>query len=197
MTATLQRSSPESTLMPPAAASCAAGAKPANSVNVVDSRAFRQALGHFPTGVAIVTTRCPDGRAVGLTINSFTSLSLEPPLVMWSLVNHSPSLDIFQSCTHFAINVISQEQVPVALGFANSQVKDKFALISHMDGEEGVPLLDDCVATFVCENYRQHEGGDHTLFIGRVVRHTTLTEHEPAVFHRGRFATLTTPQGDR
>ncbi|WP_445819191.1 flavin reductase family protein [Alcaligenes sp. SDU_A2] len=183
--------------MPVAAASCAAGNTPAHSVNVIDSRAFRQALGHFPTGVAIVTTRCPDGRAVGLTINSFTSLSLEPPLVMWSLVNHSPSLDIFQHCTHFAINVISQEQIPMAMGFANSQVKDKFALVSHVDGEEGVPLIDDCVATFVCENYRQHEGGDHTLFIGRVVRHSTLTEHEPAVFHRGRFANLITPQGDR
>ncbi|WP_394063118.1 flavin reductase family protein [Alcaligenes sp. WGS1538] len=192
-TATLQRPSPE----PAPVLAAGPRAQSAGGPNVIDSRAFRQALGHFPTGVAIVTTRCPDGRAVGLTINSFTSLSLEPPLVMWSLVNHSPSLEIFQNCSHFAINVISQEQVPVALGFANSQVKDKFALVSHMDGEEGVPLIDDCVATFVCENYRQHEGGDHTLFIGRVVRHNTLTEHEPAVFHRGRFATLSTPQGDR
>ena len=200
-TATLQDSSSQTAAQRQAVSAqalAAADAKPTPSnLNVVDSRAFRQALGHFPTGVAIVTTRCPDGRAVGLTINSFTSLSLEPPLVMWSLVNHSPSLEIFEKCSHFAINVISQEQVPVALGFANSQVKDKFALISHVDGEEGVPLLDDCVATFVCENYRQHEGGDHTLFIGRVVRHTTLTEHEPAVFHRGRFANLTTPSGDR
>lgn len=161
-----------------------------NAVNLFDSRAFRHALGHFPTGVAIVTTRTPEGRPVGLTINSFSSLSLEPPLIMWSLVNHSPSLSIFEQCNYFAINVISQQQVEAALGFANSQVEDKFALVSHVDGEEGVPLLDHCVATFVCENYQRHEGGDHTLFIGRVVRHSTITEHEPAVFHRGKFTRL-------
>lgn len=164
--------------------------EPETNVNLFDSRAFRQALGHFPTGVAIVTTRTPEGRPVGLTINSFSSLSLEPPLIMWSLVNHSPSLSVFENCNYFAINVISQSQTEAALGFANPKVEDKFALVSHVDGEEGVPLIDDCVATFVCENYRQHEGGDHTLFIGRVVRHSTITEHEPAVFHRGKFTRI-------
>lgn len=164
--------------------------EPETNVNLFDSRAFRQALGHFPTGVAIVTTRTPEGRPVGLTINSFSSLSLEPPLIIWSLVNHSPSLSVFENCNYFAINVISQSQTEAALGFANSKVEDKFALVSHVDGEEGVPLIDDCVATFVCENYRQHEGGDHTLFIGRVVRHSTITEHEPAVFHRGKFTRI-------
>lgn len=161
-----------------------------SSINLVDSKAFRQALGHFPTGVAIVTTRSPEGRPVGLTISSFSSLSLEPPLVLWSLVNHSPSLDVFQNCNYFAINIINQTQTDVAMGFANSKIADKFSLVSHADGEEGVPLIDDCVATFVCENYRQYEGGDHTIFIGRVVRHSTITEHEPAVFHRGKFTNL-------
>lgn len=164
--------------------------EPKSAVNLFDSRAFRHALGHFPTGVAIVTTRTPEGRPVGLTINSFSSLSLEPPLIMWSLANQSPSLNVFENCNYFAINVISQAQVDAALGFANPKIEDKFALVSHMDGEEGVPLLDNCVATFVCKNYRQHEGGDHTLFIGRVVRHSTITEHEPAVFHRGQFTRL-------
>ena len=167
-----------------------AALKPKSAVNLFDSRAFRHALGHFPTGVAIVTTRTPEGRPVGLTINSFASLSLEPPLIMWSLANQSPSLNVFENCNYFAINVISQAQVDAALGFANPKIEDKFALVSHMDGEEGVPLLDNCVATFVCKNYRQHEGGDHTLFIGRVVRHSTITEHEPAVFHRGQFTRL-------
>lgn len=156
----------------------------------MDSRAFRQALGHFPTGVAIVTTRAADGRAIGLTINSFSSLSLDPPLILWSLVNHSPSLESFERCGHFAIHVISQGQVEAAMGFANSKVQDKFALVSHKDSEEGVPLIDDCVATFVCENHRRHEGGDHTLFIGKVLRYLEKAEHEPAVFHRGRFTNL-------
>lgn len=164
--------------------------EPENAVNLFDSREFRQALGHFPTGVAIVTTRTPDGRPVGLTINSFSSLSLDPPLILWSLVNHSPNLAVFENCTYFAINVISEAQTEAALGFANPKVEDKFSLVSHIDGEGGVPLIDGCVATFVCENYRQHEGGDHQLFIGRVVHHSTLTEHEPAVFHRGKFTRL-------
>lgn len=164
---------------------------PQGTINLFNSDAFRQALGYFPTGVAIVTTRSPDGRPVGLTINSFSSLSLDPPLIMWSLVNHSPNLAIFEQCNHFAINVISQAQIEAALGFANSKIEDKFALVSHADGEQGVPLIDDCVATFVCENYRQYEGGDHTIFIGKVVSHNTITEHEPAVFHRGKFTRLT------
>ena len=160
------------------------------TLNVVDSQAFRQALGCFPTGVAIVTTRTPEGRPVGLTINSFSSLSLEPPLIMWSLANKSPSLNIFQDCDYFAINIINQQQVEAALDFANPKIADKFALVSHADGKEGVPLIDDCVATFVCKNYQQYAGGDHTIFIGRVVRHNTITEHEPAVFHRGQFTAI-------
>ncbi len=158
-----------------------------------DSRVFRQALGHFPTGVAIVTTRAADGRAVGLTINSFSSLSLDPPLVIWSLVNRSPNLESFERCKYFAIHVISQAQAAAALGFANPKIKDKFELVAHKDGEEGVPLIDGCVATFVCENHQRHEGGDHTLFIGKVVRHYAQAELEPAVFHRGRFTALTSP----
>ncbi len=159
----------------------------------MDGRAFRDALGHFPTGVAIVTARAPDGRAVGLTINSFSSLSLDPPLVTWSLVNRSPSLEAFERCSHFAIHVVSQEQVPAALDFANPQIPDKFAQVSHEEGEGGVPVIAGCVATFVCENHRRHEGGDHTLFIGKVVRYSAAPEFEPAVFHRGRFTALASP----
>lgn len=160
------------------------------NVNVLDSRAFRQALGCFPTGVAIVTTRTTKGRPVGLTINSFSSLSLNPPLIMWSLVKHSPSRSFFEKSSYFAINILNSNQTEVALGFANSKVEDKFALVSHADGEEGIPLIDDCVATFVCENYCQYDGGDHVIFIGQVVRHNTITEYEPAVFHRGQFTRL-------
>lgn len=156
---------------------------------LLDSRAFRQALGHFPTGVAVVTTRGSDGRPVGLTINSFSSLSLDPPLILWSLVNHSPSLDIFLNCDHFAINIMSEAQAELALNFANPKVEDKFAMAAHQDCEEGIPLIDGCSARFVCENYQSHEGGDHRLFIGRVLRHEA-DGHAPAVFHQGRFARL-------
>lgn len=162
----------------------------AGTVRLLDSQSFRHALGHFPTGVAIVTTRNAEGNPIGLTINSFASLSLNPPLISWGLANNSPNLNTFQQCHYFAINVLSQTQVDKALQFANSKVKDKFALISHTDGEEGVPLIDDCVATFVCKNHNQHREGDHTLFIGQVVHHSTLTHHAPAIFHRGQFTQL-------
>lgn len=161
-----------------------------------DSHTFRQALGHFPTGVAIVTTRSPEGRPVGLTINSFASLSLDPPLVLWSLVKHSPSLAFFQDCKHFAIHVISQHQVEAALGFANSRTEDKFSLVSHSSSDEGIPVIDDCIATFICENHNQHDGGDHTLFIGKVIRHDTEPTLAPAVFHRGGFTHLQQQSGD-
>lgn len=160
------------------------------SVRLLDSQSFRHALGHFPTGVAIVTTRNPQGQPIGLTINSFASLSLTPPLISWGLANTSPNLSAFKQCRYFAINVLTNAQVKEALHFANSSIKDKFALISHTDGKQGVPLLDDCVATFVCANHNHHIEGDHTLFIGRVIEHNTLTHHAPAVFHRGQFTQL-------
>lgn len=159
-------------------------------IHLIDQRDFRRALGYFPTGVAIVTTRTPEGRPIGLTINSFSSLSLDPPLIMWSLANRSVSLSAFQESSYFAINILNRDQVEAALGFASSDVQDRFALVSHADGQEGVPLIDNCVATFVCENYQQYPGGDHTIFIGQVVRHSTIAEHEPAVFHRGQFTTI-------
>lgn len=165
-------------------------------IHVIDQRGFRRALGYFPTGVAIVTTRTPEGRPVGLTINSFSSLSLEPPLVMWSLANRSVNLSVFQNCAYFAINILRQEQVEAAMGFADPNIKDKFALVSHADGQEGVPLIDNCVATFVCENYQQYPGGDHTIFIGQVVRHSTIAKHEPAVFHRGQFTSISHQPND-
>lgn len=161
----------------------------ASAATMLDPKALRQALGHFPTGVAVVTTRSASGRPVGLTINSFASLSLEPPLITWSLVNRSPSLDVFLACRHFAINIMSEAQADLALSFANPKVEDKFAAASHQDCEEGIPLIDDCSARFVCENYRSHEGGDHVLFIGRVLRHEA-PGHAPAVFHQGRFTRL-------
>lgn len=164
--------------------------KEPDTAHLLDSQSFRNALGLFPTGVAIITTRHENGTPIGLTINSFTSLSLDPPLVMWSLSNTSPNLPTFKQCHYFAINVLTQDQVQDALHFANSSIKDKFALVSHSDGPEGIPLIDNCAATFICKNHKYHLEGDHTLFIGEVVRHASVTHHEPAVFHRGRFTQL-------
>lgn len=155
----------------------------------MDAKAFRNALGKFPTGVAIVTTRTSDGRPVGLTINSFASLSLDPPLVLWSLVNRSPSLARFVESEHFSINVLAASQAELALSFANSTIQDKFSNAETYDSPEGIPLIADALASFVCCNEQRHAGGDHTLFVGRVVRYF-CQDGEPAVFHKGQFTAL-------
>jgi flavin reductase (DIM6/NTAB) family NADH-FMN oxidoreductase RutF len=155
----------------------------------VQPATLRKLLGTYPTGVAIVTTRASDGRPVGLTINSFASLSLDPPLVLWSLVNRSPSMLAFRECTHFAINVLSGDHESLARRFASAAVPDKFADVAWHTAPEGVPALDEAIATLVCAHDHCRDTGDHLLFVGRVVR-TASREGAPLVFHSGRFTSL-------
>ena len=152
-------------------------------------KTLRGVFGAYPTGVAIVTTRTPDGRAVGLTINSFASLSLEPPLVLWSLVNRSPNLAVFRECSHFTINVLSCEQAELARRFANPAIVDKFEGAPIHETPEGIPAIAGAVATLVCANDQQSDAGDHLLLFGRVQR-IANTSGAPLVFHAGRFTTL-------
>lgn len=155
----------------------------------LDAKALRNALGAFPTGIAIVTTRSASGRAVGLTINSFASLSLDPPLVLWSLVNRSPSLGAFNESDYFCINVLASTQTELAKCFASSAIPDKFQNAQAYDSPERVPVIPGCLASFVCAKEQMHPGGDHTLYIGRVL-HYFIESGEPAVFHRGQFTNL-------
>lgn len=155
----------------------------------LEPRSLRNVLGSYPTGVAIVTTRLPDGRRVGLTINSFASLSLDPPLVLWSLVNKSSNLEAFRSCSHFTINVLSSRQEELARRFANSKLADKFEGTAIVETPEGMPAIHGAVATLVCANDQQSDAGDHLLLFGRVLRIASASE-TPLVFHGGRFAAL-------
>ena len=155
----------------------------------VQPKTLRGVFGAYPTGVAIVTTRTPDGRAVGLTINSFASLSLDPPLVLWSLVDRSPNLAAFRGCSHFAINVLASHQEELARRFASSAVADKFAQAGVVEAPEGVPAIDGASAMLVCANDRQIVGGDHVMFVGRVLR-TASAAASPLVFHAGKFTSL-------
>lgn len=155
----------------------------------IESRSLRQVLGHYPTGVAIVTTRAADGRAVGLTINSFASLSLNPALVLWSLVDRSPNLAVFQSAPHFAISVLASHHQALASRFADPSVVDKFGGVAVREAAEGVPVIADALATLVCAAEQRHTAGDHELFIGRVLR-MDRGDGVPLVFHSGRFAAL-------
>ena len=153
-----------------------------------DPRFLRQALGRFATGVTIITCRGPDGRPVGLTANSFNALSLEPPLVLWSLRSESPSLAAFRAAPVFAVNVLGEAQVDLSRRFASVE-PDKFVEGQWSDGLEGVPVLAGCAAVFECEPFEHRETGDHWLFIGRV-RRAFEAPIAPLVFQSGRYHLL-------
>lgn len=150
---------------------------------------LRSIFGRYPTGVAIVATRASDGRRVGLTINSFASLSLDPPLILWSLVRRSVSLPAFRDCAHFTISVLGSDQQELARRFASATVADKFEGAPVLDMPEGVPAIEGAVATLVCANDRCIDGGDHLLLFGRVLR-VASGSGAPLVFHAGRFTVL-------
>lgn len=156
-----------------------------------DAREFRRALGTFPTGVAVVTTRAPSGAFVGLTINSFTSLSLEPPLVLWALNGASPNLGAFDRAPYFAINILAEEQVELSRRFA-APVGNKFAHLEIHAGIEDVPLIAGCAAHLECRTHARHGGGDHVLFIGQVERFAYDLAKRPLVFYNGRYLTAGT-----
>lgn len=164
------------------------------------TRHLRDALGTFATGVTIVTALDEAGQPTGLTVNSFASVSLNPPLVLWSLVNTSASAPAFRACTHFAINVLAADQLLLAQRFASRGV-DRFKNLPTVRGASGVPLLPGALAWFECRRHVEHEAGDHTIFIGYVERvgyqgaapadlpsappQDRPEAHAPLLYHRG------------
>lgn len=151
----------------------------------IDPRDFRSALGAYATGVTVITAATPDGRLAGLTCNSFASVSLNPPLVLWSLVIYSPSMSIFQNASHFAVNVLGVSQQMLATQFA-TRADDKFAGVSWEPGLGGAPVLADAVATFQCRGADRYYGGDHVIFLGAVEAYA-YNRAEPLLFARGNF----------
>lgn len=160
----------------------------------IDPRLFRQALGSFVTGVTIVTTRDPDGRPVGLTANSFNSVSLDPPLVLWSLALNSLNLPAFRDAGYWVVHILAAGQRDLSQRFA-SRGADKFAGLDYTAGPGGVPLLDGCAARFVCRAAFEHEGGDHAIFVGEVVD-LSIDTAAPLVFHGGQYGQMM-PAGRR
>ncbi|TMH02692.1 MAG: flavin reductase family protein [Betaproteobacteria bacterium] len=152
----------------------------------VDPREFRNALGAFTTGVTIVTTCDAAGRDVGLTVNSFNSVSLEPPLVLWSLARSSASLAAFVEAEYFAVHILGARQEALSNLFARRGA-DKFAGIELERGQGGVPLLDGCAARFECRTAYRHEGGDHEIFVGEVLNFEHF-DRPPLVFQKGGYA---------
>ncbi|MGQ0652839.1 MAG: flavin reductase family protein [Betaproteobacteria bacterium] len=153
-----------------------------------DARDFRAALGCFPTGVCLVTTVRPDGRPVGMTANSFSSVSLDPPMVLWSLARTASSAPVFRDAEHFAINVLGAHDRALSSHFAKSG-PDKFAAFDgrFLPGLGGAPVLRGAVASFECHSRHRYYGGDHIIVIGMVERYAH-TDAPALVFHRGKYA---------
>lgn len=159
------------------------------TASAIDPREFRRALGNFATGVTIITTRAEDGTAVGLTCSSFNSVSLNPPLVLWSLENNSASLPVFRSVPNWAVHVLASDQEPLSGRFAR-RGEDKFRGLELEEGIGGVPLLTGCTARFQCRTAFQYDGGDHIIFVGEVVAFDS-SDRAPLVFHGGKYAHAT------
>ncbi|HET7335973.1 MAG TPA: flavin reductase family protein [Rhizomicrobium sp.] len=154
-----------------------------------DNKAFRQALGSFPTGVAVVTATPDDGHPMGITVNSFSSVSLDPPLILWCMAAKSDRYDVFTKAPGFTISLLgtAHEAVSSRLAKQGAHSLDGIDLI---ETELGPPALCDALAYFECARYAVHEAGDHTILIGRVLRFAKREAGEPLVFFRGRYGAL-------
>ncbi len=149
---------------------------------------FRAALGSFATGVTIVTALDASGRPVGLTANSFNSVSLSPPLVLWSLSKRAGSMPAFTNGSHYAINILAADQRLLAERFASKDV-DRFAGVGVRRGAGGVPVLEGSAAVFECFNRSQYEEGDHIIFVGEVEHCERREGALPLIYHGGRYFT--------
>ena len=152
----------------------------------IDKREFRNALGTFATGVTVITAKHPDGAYVGVTANSFNSVSLDPPLVLWSLAKTSNSLPGFVASDYFAVNVLAADQVTWSNHFATQQ-DDKFIDVSYENGAGDAPLLDGCAARFQCKKNFIYEGGDHLIIVGEVIKFDN-TGRPGLLYHEGHYA---------
>lgn len=157
----------------------------ASDSSAIDPRDFRNALGTFATGVTIITAAAPDGKPYGLTCNSFASVSLNPPLVLWSLVVYSTSLTVFQNASHFSVNVLGASQQALANKFAKSS-DDKFVGVDWSPGLGNAPVLAESVANFQCRSVNRYYGGDHVIFLGAVEAYSYNTK-EPLLFAHGSY----------
>ncbi len=150
-----------------------------------DTRELRNALGSFGTGVTVVTSGNAQSRLVGVTANSFSSVSLEPPIVLWSLVSTSPSLKVFDESGRFVINVLALQQIDLSKQFSRP-LEDKFAGVDYSIGLGGLPVIHNCVATFECKTIQRTVVGDHVLFLGQVENYF-FEKKTPLLFCQGNY----------
>jgi 4-hydroxyphenylacetate 3-hydroxylase, reductase component len=154
-----------------------------------DTRAFRQALGCFPTGVAVITALTSEGHSVGITVNSFTSVSLEPPMVLWCLDKRSQLYEVFTTTRSFTVSVLGTAHEDVSARLAK-QGSHSLADIALIETEQGPPALADALAFFECAIEAVYEGGDHAILLGRVLRFARRDAGAPLVYFKGRYGAL-------
>jgi flavin reductase (DIM6/NTAB) family NADH-FMN oxidoreductase RutF len=162
-----------------------------------DAAYFRTALGHFATGVTVVTTENAQGEPVGLTVSSFNSVSLDPPLVLWSLSAASTSLEAFQQCERYVVHVLAADQLQLAERFARGSTPDRYAGVRVRRAPGGTLMLDEsCAAWFECDNRSRYPEGDHVIMVGHV-RHCGHSGALPLVFHAGGFDLTPSPNSEK
>ncbi|MDG1438596.1 MAG: flavin reductase, partial [Emcibacteraceae bacterium] len=161
----------------------------------IDAKELRNCFGKFATGITVITAVAPDGTKIGLTVNSFSSLSIDPPMILWSLDNRSNSLEVLKETSHFAVNVLASDQMDLSNNFA-SREEDKFDNVDTSDGKCGIPLLKDTVAHLECKNVHQYPGGDHTIFVGEV-EHFEISNKKPLLYANGQYGLATRHPSNR
>lgn len=168
----------------------------ANPAASFSPRQFRSALGMFPTGVTVVTATAPGGRRIGVTVNSFASVSLDPPLILFNLAKNLNSLNDLLQVETFVVNLLTETQSEVSASFARSET-DKWARAAARYGQTENPILEPNLGFFECARYAVHEAGDHLIFLGQVLQFA-INEHEtPLVFFRGQYRRLDSHAQDR
>jgi flavin reductase (DIM6/NTAB) family NADH-FMN oxidoreductase RutF len=154
-----------------------------------DPRTLRDALGCFATGVTVVTCLKSNGEPAGLTVNSFTSVSLDPPLLLVCLYKEAASSPALIEASHFAVNVLQAAQRPASIRFSTRD-EDRFGTTPWSCGEAGAPILKDSLGVFECERYAVHDGGDHHILVGQVVKASFDASLDPLLYFRGRYRRL-------
>lgn len=155
------------------------------------ARDFRDALGLFPTGIAVVTAVTETGEKIGATVSSFNSVSLEPPLVLFSVARTARAFELWNSVAHFGVNLLEETQSDVSTRFAKTMT-DKWTGFDHDSGSAGQPLLPDALVRFECRSYARYDGGDHVIIVGEVTAFALgkQAKPRPLVFFRGRYRQL-------
>ena len=154
-----------------------------------DPRTLRDALGCFATGVTVVTCLQEDGTPAGLTVNSFTSVSLDPPLLLVCLAKPAASAKTLTETSHFAVNVLQTGQQPASIRFSTRD-EDRFGTTPWSCGEAGAPILEESLGVFECERHAVYDGGDHHILVGQVIKASFDASLDPLLYFRGRYRRL-------